>query len=156
MVRSRSRSPPRRERRRSRSASRERERRRRERERSRSRDRDRRRSRSRSPHRRRSRSPRRHRSSSLSPLRAKDRRDDDKTDSKPAKEHEISEEDLQGKTEDEIEMMKLMGFSTFDTTKGRKMDGSVNAFAVNVSQKRKYRQYMNRKGGFNRPLDFIA
>ncbi|MBN3296981.1 SNR27 protein, partial [Amia calva] len=83
--------------------------------------------------------PRRHRSSSLSPLRAKDRRDDDKTDSKPAKEHEISEEDLQGKTEDEIEMMKLMGFSTFDTTKGRKMDGSVNAFAVNVSQKRKYR-----------------
>ncbi|XP_015196099.1 U4/U6.U5 small nuclear ribonucleoprotein 27 kDa protein [Lepisosteus oculatus] len=152
MGRSRSRSPRRAERRRSRSTSRERERRRRERERSRSRDRERRRSRSRSPHRRRSRSPRRIRSSSLSPTRQKD----DKKDIKDVKEHQISEEDMQGKTEEEIEMMKLMGFSTFDSTKGKKCDGSVNAYAVNVSQKRKYRQYMNRKGGFNRPLDFIA
>ncbi|XP_075063534.1 U4/U6.U5 small nuclear ribonucleoprotein 27 kDa protein isoform X2 [Mixophyes fleayi] len=155
MVRSRSRSPERRrERRRSRSASRERERRRRER----SRSRERRRSRSRSPHRRRSRSPRRHRSSSLSPGRLKERRDDDKDgkDSKVAKERQITEEELEGKTEEEIEMMKVMGFGSFDTTKGRKVDGSVNAYAINVSQKRKYRQYMNRKGGFNRPLDFIA
>ncbi|KAG8574777.1 hypothetical protein GDO81_009329 [Engystomops pustulosus] len=140
------------ERRRSRSASRERERRRRER----SRSRERRRSRSRSPHRRRSRSPRRHRSSSLSPGRLKERRDDDKKDGKAVKERQIAAEDLEGKTEEEIEMMKLMGFSTFDTTKGKKVDGSVNAYAINVSQKRKYRQYMNRKGGFNRPLDFIA
>ncbi|KAK7808217.1 hypothetical protein U0070_016942, partial [Myodes glareolus] len=66
------------------------------------------------------------------------------------------EEDLEGKTEEEIEMMKLMGFASFDSTKGKKVDGSVNAYAINVSQKRKYRQYMNRKGGFNRPLDFIA
>lgn len=28
--------------------------------------------------------------------------------------------------------------------------------AVHVIMKRKYRQYMNRKGGFNRPLDFVA
>ncbi|XP_044139058.1 U4/U6.U5 small nuclear ribonucleoprotein 27 kDa protein [Bufo gargarizans] len=155
MVRSRSRSPDRRrERRRSRSTSRERERRRRER----SRSRERRRSRSRSPHRRRSRSPRRHRSSSLSPGRLKERRDDDKDgkDSKVVKEHQITAEELEGKTEEEIEMMKMMGFSSFDTTKGKKVDGSVNAYAINVSQKRKYRQYMNRKGGFNRPLDFIA
>ncbi|KAM3925708.1 U4/U6.U5 small nuclear ribonucleoprotein 27 kDa protein [Leptodactylus fuscus] len=156
MGRSRSRSPDRRrERRRSRSTSRERERRRRER----SRSRERRRSRSRSPHRRRSRSPRRHRSSSPSPGRLKERRDDDKKDgkdSKVVKERQIAAEDLEGKTEEEIEMMKLMGFSTFDTTKGKKVDGSVNAYAINVSQKRKYRQYMNRKGGFNRPLDFIA
>ncbi|XP_063051010.1 U4/U6.U5 small nuclear ribonucleoprotein 27 kDa protein [Engraulis encrasicolus] len=153
MGRSRSRTPPRRERRRSRSSSRDRERRRRERERSRSRDRDRRRSRSRSPHRRRSRSPpRRHRSSS------QDRRDDDKKEGKdkPVKVHQISEEDMEGKTEEEIEMMKLMGFGSFDSSKGKKTDGSVNAYAVNVSMKRKYRQYMNRKGGFNRPLDFIA
>ncbi|XP_026100904.1 U4/U6.U5 small nuclear ribonucleoprotein 27 kDa protein isoform X1 [Carassius auratus] len=168
MGRSRSRTPPRRdgaalttqsrssERRRSRSSSRDRERRRRERERSR--DRDRRRSHSRSPHRRRSRSPRRHRSSSLSPLRQKDRRDDDRKEvkDKPAKVHQISAEDMQGKTEEEIEMMKLMGFGAFDSTKGKKKEGSDAAFAFNVSQKRKYRQYMNRKGGFNRPLDFIA
>ncbi|XP_042200455.1 U4/U6.U5 small nuclear ribonucleoprotein 27 kDa protein [Callorhinchus milii] len=149
MGRSRSRSPPRRERRRSRSTSRDRERaRRRERSRSRDRDRERRRSRSRSPHRRRSRSPRRHRSASDSPSRQKD--------DKAGKEHQISEADMEGKTEEEIEMMKQMGFGGFDTTKGKKVDGSVNAFAVNVQQKRKYRQYMNRKGGFNRPLDFIA
>ncbi|XP_076007297.1 U4/U6.U5 small nuclear ribonucleoprotein 27 kDa protein [Genypterus blacodes] len=156
MGRSRSRSPPRRERRRSRSTSRERERRRRERERSRSRDRDRdrRRSRSRSPHRRRSRSPRRPRSSSQSPSRQKDDRKEGKD--KQAKTIQISEEDMEGKTEEEIEMMKLMGFGSFNTTKGRKTAGSGNAHAVNVTMKRKYRQYMNRKGGFNRPLDFIA
>ncbi|TRY96903.1 hypothetical protein DNTS_021502 [Danionella cerebrum] len=103
-------------------------------------------------------SPRRHRSSSLSPQRQKDRRDDDRKEvkEKPPKVHQISAEDMQGKTEEEIEMMKLMGFGSFETTKGKKRDGSVKAFAVNVSQKRKYRQYMNRKGGFNRPLDFIA
>lgn len=64
---------------------------------------------------------------------------------------------MEGKTEEEIEMMKLMGFGSFDSTKGKKKkEGSVNAYAVNVTMKRKYRQYMNRKGGFNRPLDFIA
>ncbi|XP_034397665.1 U4/U6.U5 small nuclear ribonucleoprotein 27 kDa protein [Cyclopterus lumpus] len=155
MGRSRSRTPPRRaERRRSRSTSRERERKRRERDRSRSRDRDRerRRSRSRSPHRRRSRSPpRRHRSSSPSPS-----EEQKEATEKSAKTIQISEEDMEGKTEEEIEMMKLMGFGSFNTSKGRKTDGSVNAFAINVSMKRKYRQYMNRKGGFNRPLDFIA
>ncbi|XP_077416304.1 U4/U6.U5 small nuclear ribonucleoprotein 27 kDa protein [Vanacampus margaritifer] len=153
MGRSRSRTPPKRERRRSRSTSRERDRRRRDR--SRDRDRERRRSRSRSPHRRRSRSPRRHRSSSLSPMRHKDRREDERKE-KSSKPIQISAEDMQGKTEEEIEMMKLMGFSTFDSTKGKKSDGATNAYAINTTMKRKYRQYMNRKGGFNRPLDFIA
>ena len=27
--------------------------------------------------------------------------------------------------------------------------------SVHVVVKRKYRQYMNRKGGFNRPLDYV-
>ncbi|EGW06919.1 Germ cell-less protein-like 1 [Cricetulus griseus] len=51
----------------------------------------------------------------------------------------LLKEDLEGKTEEEIEMMKLMGFASFDSTKGKKVDGSVNAYAINVSQKRKYR-----------------
>ncbi|TRZ16029.1 hypothetical protein HGM15179_011103 [Zosterops borbonicus] len=103
------------------------------------------------------RSPRRHRSSSSSPARPKERRDEEKKELKDSKkERQITEEDLQGKTEEEIEMMKMMGFASFDTTKGKKVDGAANAYAINVSQKRKYRQYMNRKGGFNRPLDFIA
>ncbi|XP_061622601.1 U4/U6.U5 small nuclear ribonucleoprotein 27 kDa protein isoform X1 [Phyllopteryx taeniolatus] len=101
------------------------------------------------------RSPRRHRSSSLSPVRQKDRREDERKE-KSSKPIQISAEDMQGKTEEEIEMMKLMGFATFDSTKGKKSEGATNAYAVNTTMKRKYRQYMNRKGGFNRPLDFIA
>ena len=65
-------------------------------------------------------------------------------------------QELEGKSQEEIDMLKLMGFSTFDTTKGKHVDGACNAFAVNIQQKRKYRQYMNRKGGFNRPLDPVA
>ncbi|XP_075873276.1 U4/U6.U5 small nuclear ribonucleoprotein 27 kDa protein-like [Nelusetta ayraudi] len=84
------------------------------------------------------------------------RQKDKEMKDKAAKPIQISAEDMDGKTEDEIEMMKAMGFASFGTTKGKKTDGSVNAHAVNVSMKRKYRQYMNRKGGFNRPLDFIA
>uniref|UniRef100_A0A3Q2C950 U4/U6.U5 small nuclear ribonucleoprotein 27 kDa protein n=1 Tax=Cyprinodon variegatus TaxID=28743 RepID=A0A3Q2C950_CYPVA len=142
------------ERRRSRSTSREHERRRRDRERSRSRDRDRdrRRSRSRSPHRRRSRTPpRRHRSSSLSPGRQKDRRDDERKEGKDkaGKPIQISAEDMEGKTEEEIEMMKLMGFGSFDSTKVGMQHSQRGALYRKA-------QYMNRKGGFNRPLDFIA
>ncbi|KAJ6223860.1 hypothetical protein RDWZM_002405 [Blomia tropicalis] len=68
---------------------------------------------------------------------------------------EITDKDLEGKTEDEQEMMKLMGFSGFDSSKGKHVAGN-DVSAVNLLQKRKYRQYMNRKGGFNRPLDFVA
>ncbi|KAK0094263.1 hypothetical protein PV326_011410, partial [Microctonus aethiopoides] len=67
----------------------------------------------------------------------------------------ITEADLQGKTPEEQDMMRMMGFCGFDTTKGKKVDGN-DVGAVHVILKRKYRQYMNRKGGFNRPLDFVA
>lgn len=67
----------------------------------------------------------------------------------------VSEADLEGKTPEEQEMMKAMGFCGFDTTKNKKVDGN-DAGEVHVILKRKYRQYMNRKGGFNRPLDFVA
>lgn len=53
------------------------------------------------------------------------------------------------------EMVKMMGFCSFDSTKGKKVEGN-DVGAVHVILKRKYRQYMNRKGGFNRPLDFVA
>lgn len=67
----------------------------------------------------------------------------------------VSAADLEGKSPDEQEMMKAMGFCGFDTTKNKKVDGN-DAGEVHVILKRKYRQYMNRKGGFNRPLDFVA
>lgn len=68
----------------------------------------------------------------------------------------LDPKELEGKSVEEIEMLKLMGFSNFDSTKGKHVDGACNAFAINIQQKRKYRQYMNRKGGFNKPLDPVA
>jgi U4/U6.U5 tri-snRNP-associated protein 3 len=48
-------------------------------------------------------------------------------------------------------MAAMMGFSGFDTTKGKKIPGN-NLGAVRKEKKTEYRQYMNRNGGFNRPL----
>lgn len=67
----------------------------------------------------------------------------------------VTDADLAGKTAEEREMMKMMGFCGFDTTKNKKVEGNASG-EVHVILKRKYRQYMNRKGGFNRPLDFVA
>ncbi|GFN90568.1 U4/u6.u5 small nuclear ribonucleoprotein 27 kda protein [Plakobranchus ocellatus] len=69
--------------------------------------------------------------------------------------HQEDESKLEGLDEEQVDMMKLMGFANFDTTKGKKVAGN-DVSAVNLQRKRKYRQYMNRRGGFNRPLDFIA
>uniref|UniRef100_A0A6M2DH53 U4/U6.U5 small nuclear ribonucleoprotein 27 kDa protein n=1 Tax=Xenopsylla cheopis TaxID=163159 RepID=A0A6M2DH53_XENCH len=121
----------------------------------RDRDRDRRRKRDRSRERHRKspeRNRRRSRSRSRSHSRgAKDRRSNMRVNERPR----ITEADLEGKSPEEQEMMKVMGFCGFDTTKGKKVHGN-NAGEVHVILKRKYRQYMNRKGGFNRPLDFVA
>ena len=70
----------------------------------------------------------------------------------------ITAEELEGKSNEEAEMMKLMGFGSFDTTKGQHVHGNEEPLHGTVQKvlKRKYRQYMNRKGGFNRPLDPIA
>ena len=58
--------------------------------------------------------------------------------------------------QDELESMaKLMGFTNFDTTKGKKIPGNQSVGAVKVVKKVRYRQYMNRRGGFNRPLDKV-
>ena len=67
----------------------------------------------------------------------------------------ITEEDVESKNPEEQLMMKMMGFSSFDSTKGKKVEGN-DVGEVHTILKRKYRQYMNRKGGFNRPLDNIA
>ena len=52
----------------------------------------------------------------------------------------------------------LMGIQQFGSTKGKKvLDNHVGPAkgATSSKKERKYRQYMNRKGGFNRPLDKI-
>jgi len=55
---------------------------------------------------------------------------------------------------DEAGMMAMMGLNGFGTTKGKHIAGNQEG-AVNVKKQRTWRQYMNRRGGFNRPLDKI-
>lgn len=50
-----------------------------------------------------------------------------------------------------IMMLKVMGFGKFRTTKQTKVPGN-NIYCVRKEKKTEYRQYMNRVGGFNRPL----
>ncbi|TYZ68348.1 hypothetical protein PybrP1_012566 [[Pythium] brassicae (nom. inval.)] len=57
---------------------------------------------------------------------------------------------------EEEQMQALMGFGGFDSTKGKPVEDNakgVAAGAVGKEKKRQYRQYMNRRGGFNRPLE---
>ena len=54
---------------------------------------------------------------------------------------------------EEAEMMALMGFGGFNSTRGKQVDDpNSNASAVHKKTTRRARQYMNRPGGFNRPL----
>ena len=54
---------------------------------------------------------------------------------------------------EEAEMMALMGFGGFGTTQGKQVeDANANVSAVHKKTTRRARQYMNRPGGFNRPL----
>ena len=58
--------------------------------------------------------------------------------------------------EEQTEMMIMMGFGGFGSTKGKAVADNQSSAARGAASKnkgRKYRQYMNRKGGFNRPLD---
>lgn len=77
-----------------------------------------------------------------------------KTSSGSYSRHEHSTSKPTQKESDE-QLQQIMGFTGFSSTKGKKVDGN-NVGEVHVVLKRKYRQYMNRKGGFNRPLDFVA
>lgn len=72
--------------------------------------------------------------------------------SKDSRKRDELEADIQ---KEEREMMAKLGFANFNSTKGKKVPGN-QVGAVHVVKKRRYRQYMNRKGGFNRPLDKVA
>ena len=95
-------------------------------------------------------------SSSLTPLtsNAKKRKKDgvDDKNSNDEDNYDDDEED-----DEQRQMMALLGFAgSFNTTKGKAVIDNQTSAAKGTVQKnkgRKYRQYMNRKGGFNRPLD---
>jgi U4/U6.U5 tri-snRNP-associated protein 3 len=57
-------------------------------------------------------------------------------------------------TAEEMQMMQAMGIPFgFDTTQGKEVeDEAANISAIKVKTTRSGRQFMNRKGGFNRPL----
>ncbi|GJD11364.1 U4/U6.U5 small nuclear ribonucleoprotein 27 kDa protein [Galdieria sulphuraria] len=58
-------------------------------------------------------------------------------------------------SEEETALLEAMGLPvSFDTTKGKQVQGN-DVGAANIKHKRVYRQYMNRPGGFNRPLDSV-
>lgn len=60
--------------------------------------------------------------------------------------------EVEGQDDDDVAAMQaMMGFGGFGTTKGKKVVGN-NAGGVRKEKKSEYRQYMNRQGGFNRPL----
>jgi U4/U6.U5 tri-snRNP-associated protein 3 len=48
-------------------------------------------------------------------------------------------------------LRKMMGFVTFKSTQNTKVPGN-QIYGVRKEKKTEYRQYMNRVGGFNRPL----
>ena len=52
---------------------------------------------------------------------------------------------------DAAAMQAMLGFGGFGTTKGKKIAGN-DVGGVRKEKKSEYRQYMNRQGGFNRPL----
>mmetsp|Transcript_34658 Transcript_34658/g.45935 ORF Transcript_34658/g.45935 Transcript_34658/m.45935 type:complete len:141 (+) Transcript_34658:573-995(+) len=79
-------------------------------------------------------------------------------DSSRAKQEFLSVQSSELEELDEEEQMKLLfGFSGgFDSTKNKAVKdnaSSASRGAASKNKQRKYRQYMNRKGGFNRPLD---
>ncbi|KAH0480226.1 MAG: hypothetical protein KVP17_000904 [Porospora cf. gigantea B] len=65
----------------------------------------------------------------------------------PGPEREVSSEAV----DEEMDVAAVMGFEDFDTTKNKDHSAS-DLSGVNRKSKRKYRQFMNRQGGFNRPL----
>lgn len=62
------------------------------------------------------------------------------------------DEDIEVEIDPDIAAMQaMMGFGGFGSTQNKKVAGN-DVSAVRKEKKTEYRQYMNRVGGFNRPL----
>jgi U4/U6.U5 tri-snRNP-associated protein 3 len=70
---------------------------------------------------------------------------------KPAVEAKEKEEEGEDEEEDDTaaQMARMMGFSSFDSSKGKK---GVDVGSVARTKTSSFRQYMNRDKGFNREL----
>lgn len=58
----------------------------------------------------------------------------------------------EGMDDETWEMRQIMGFARFKSTKNKKVPGNDKNYGVRKDTQIKARQYMNRQGGFNRPL----
>ncbi|KAH6867917.1 hypothetical protein BKA58DRAFT_185440 [Alternaria rosae] len=85
------------------------------------------------------------RSSTVDPI----KKEDEGTPDVEMKDERQKPEDMD---DDEWEMLKVMGFGGFKSTKNTKVPGNDKNFGVRKDKQLQARQYMNRQGGFNRPL----
>ncbi|KAG3231778.1 hypothetical protein PI124_g23129 [Phytophthora idaei] len=79
-----------------------------------------------------------------------------KEEPKPQVEQQEEETNTLSHLSEEEQMKLLLGIGGFDSTKGKAVEENLKSAAVGTARretKREYRQYMNRRGGFNRPLD---
>ncbi|KAJ5248880.1 hypothetical protein N7468_000331 [Penicillium chermesinum] len=81
------------------------------------------------------------------------RQSDNKGQSNRGKSEEMDVDLPDDANEEDLDafMRKRMGFSRFRSTKNTKVPGN-QIYGVRKEKKVEYRQYMNRSGGFNRPL----
>lgn len=79
------------------------------------------------------------------------RYDDDYKRDREDGEAEEDDDDVEVDDDGMDAMQAMMGFGSFASTKDTKVAGN-NAGAVRKAKRTEYRQYMNRQGGFNRPL----
>ena len=66
-------------------------------------------------------------------------------------EEPIEDDDIIVEDDGMAAMQAMMGFGGFGTTQQKQVAGN-DVYAVRKEKKTEYRQYMNRVGGFNRPL----
>lgn len=80
-----------------------------------------------------------------------DRREGDRSNDDDGAEPMDEDDDVEVEEDGLGDMAAMMGFGGFGSTKGKKVVGN-NVGAIRKEKKTEYRQYMNRVGGFNRPL----
>ena len=62
--------------------------------------------------------------------------------------------DINDDEDEDTEMMRIMGFGSFNSSKGTHVHDNDKAAAgtARIKKVHQYRQYMNRRGGFNQSL----
>jgi len=84
------------------------------------------------------------------------RRSPSRSSSRDGKRRDQEEEEKFEDEDEEARMLRVMGIAGFGSSKGKSHNkSSAEAVCRDKTQKRTYRQYMNRRGGFNRSLDPI-